>query len=171
MFKYLLITFIILLSAGFLVFAADDQGEPNDPTINDRANACYEDGSMAGKCDTVWEWECGWYLIRFESGMISPDRFPTGCVSVLVLPPEVAAGIITPSIGCQLFTGSYVFFTGNFLPIGAVVYSDAACTTPVGNTLVASVYAPGGVLEATNICTSNGLVYGGFIGGDVHHCN
>ncbi len=169
MFKYLLITLLILLATGFFVFAADDQGDPNDPTINDRANACYEDGSMAGKCDTEWEWECGWYLIRFESGMISPDGFPTGCISVL--PPEVAAGL-TPSIGCQLFTGTYVFFTGNFLPVGTVTYSDAACTTPSGtNTLVPAVYAPGGVLEATNICTSHGLTYGGLVSGDVHHCN
>lgn len=32
--------------------AEDDQGQPNDPTINERANACYEDGILANKCDS-----------------------------------------------------------------------------------------------------------------------
>ena len=165
MFKRSILLFVMLLITSLVVFASDDKGNPNEPADNDRANACYEDGSMAGKCDTQWEWECGWYLIRFESGMISPDTFPAGCGSVLPLDVVTA-----PSIGCQLFTGTYVFFTGNFLPTGTTTYTDAACTIPSGTTGLPVVYAPGGMAEVTTICAANGFGPGGLIAGDVYHC-
>jgi hypothetical protein len=73
-----------LLALCILVFAAivgiqaqeDDQGNLNDPNSNDRANACYEGGSMAGQCDTMEEWEAGYYLIRWEYGLITLEQFP-----------------------------------------------------------------------------------------------
>jgi hypothetical protein len=73
-----------LLALIILVFAAivgiqaqeDDQGVPNDPNNNERANACYEGGSMAGQCDTMEEWEAGYYLIRWEYGLLSTEDFP-----------------------------------------------------------------------------------------------
>lgn len=71
-----------MLSVG-LIQAADDQGNPNDPTINDRANACYADGSMAGKCDSVWEWTCGWHIIRLEQGLITREQVPQFCESLV----------------------------------------------------------------------------------------
>jgi hypothetical protein len=54
----------------------DDRGNPNDPAVNERANACYEGASLAGKCDTEEMWVAGWYLIRFETGLIGRDEFP-----------------------------------------------------------------------------------------------
>ncbi len=54
----------------------DDQGNPNDPTVNPRANACYAGAELAGKCHNDLEWIAGWYLIRFEAGMISRDQVP-----------------------------------------------------------------------------------------------
>ncbi len=166
MFKYSLIIFIMLLITGFSVFAVDDQGNENDPNDNARANACYEDGSLANKCDTPWEWECGYYLIRFQYGLLSPEAFPSACASLLS-----AGGASVPTvIGCQLFTGIYDFFSSNFLPTGVVTYSDANCTTPVGNTLVPVVYTPNGGGDAAAICTANGYLAGGLIGGNVYHC-
>lgn len=55
----------------------------NDPELNPNANACLEGGSMAGKCNSDWEWTCGWHLIRLENGLISQDEFPGGCFSLI----------------------------------------------------------------------------------------
>jgi hypothetical protein len=67
---------ILVFSAIVGIQAQDDEGNVNDPNDNGRANACYEGGSMAGQCDTPEEWEAGWYLIRFEYGLITLEQFP-----------------------------------------------------------------------------------------------
>jgi hypothetical protein len=68
-----------------LVFAIelDDEGNPNNPRENARANACFNGGAMAGKCDDAWEWNCGWFMIRYDAGMISRADFPPTCSSLL----------------------------------------------------------------------------------------
>jgi hypothetical protein len=66
----------LMIAAQGLTAGSDDRGNPNDPRTNERANACFEGGSMAGKCDAVNEWEAGWYLIRFETGLISREQVP-----------------------------------------------------------------------------------------------
>lgn len=68
----------LLLPALFIRAAVgvDDRGNPNDPAVNPRANACYTGGSLEGKCHTEVEWVAGWYLIRFESGILSRDEVP-----------------------------------------------------------------------------------------------
>ena len=77
---------VVILSV-FVVMAYtpgfDDQGNFNDPAINPRANACYDGGTMEGKCDTEWEYNAGWYLIRFEYGIITRNNFPAEYASVL----------------------------------------------------------------------------------------
>jgi len=98
-FRSVVFSVVILLLASFAVFAAggvDDRGNPNDPATNERANACFEGGSMDGKCTTTdidengsveeweidWHFECGWYLIRYEYNMISENALPEGCLYV-----------------------------------------------------------------------------------------
>lgn len=90
--KRYVIWFILMVligaAVGSVLSDTDDQGVANDPTTNPSANACYADGTMAGKCDTTWEWTCGWYLIRHEVGMYSRAAVPSYCSSLLVpLPP------------------------------------------------------------------------------------
>lgn len=48
---------VILLLIPVGAAYADDPipGTPED-------NACFPGGLMEGKCDTAWEWECGYYL-------------------------------------------------------------------------------------------------------------
>lgn len=61
---------VLLILCGAFVASAqgvDDQGKPNDPVVNERANACFEGGSQEGRCVTDAEWTCGWYLIRWEA--------------------------------------------------------------------------------------------------------
>lgn len=48
----------------------------NDPNEDEQANACSEGGSMEGKCITEQDWEAGWYVIRYEYGLISAEDFP-----------------------------------------------------------------------------------------------
>ena len=83
---------LLLLATQLVVAQVDDEGNVNDPTTNPRANACYEGGSMQDKCDTDWEWKCGWHLIRFEEGLTPLDQFPIECSSLLpeALRPENA---------------------------------------------------------------------------------
>lgn len=75
---WLMLVAVLLLP---LLFAhaqesVDDQGNPNDPAVNPRANACYAGASMDGKCHEEIDWIAGWYLIRFEDGIISRDQVP-----------------------------------------------------------------------------------------------
>lgn len=81
---------VLVLSLALVVMAQDDRGNVNDPTVNERANACYTGGALAGKCTSEWDWIAGWYLIRFEYGLISREAFPEAYRSVLpALDPTV----------------------------------------------------------------------------------
>lgn len=162
--KRLLLIVLIVLFAVLIVQAEDDAGNINDPGENERANACYEDGSLANQCDTDWEWHCGWYLIRFESGSLSHDTFPEWCESLL--PP------LPSSDGCYPYLDAYLFFgEGNFLPSGAPIYSDSFCTSTHQQLNSDLVYAPGGSGQATAICVENSShTDSGFIGGNIHYC-
>ena len=98
--KYIVTLFFILLSTNFVVSAqTDEEALPNDPTVNEDANACLDGGVMAGKCnmdvdgdgvpdeDAVsWAWDCGWYLIRFNYDILTREGFPPHCR--ILLPPK-----------------------------------------------------------------------------------
>jgi hypothetical protein len=168
MFKKLFFV-LLVFSFSILAFALDDQGNPNDPNVNERANACYEDGSMAGKCDSDWEWEGGWYLIRFQSGLISRADFPaqyaillppllmeTGEQTLVLGPPIAEAG------GCQFITpAGYVDFgTGNLLYPGSPKYDDASCTIYSGSDIGAILlYTTAGQAVADIFCQGINSMY------------
>jgi hypothetical protein len=42
----------------------------------DNDNACYGGGTWAGQCQTDWQWQAGWYLIRVERGSLRYDQVP-----------------------------------------------------------------------------------------------
>lgn len=85
----LLILVMVTVFSLATVFANgnDDQGQPNDPNENDRANACYSGGTMESKCDTAWEWFCGWVMIRYDAGIFTREQVPSSCV--VLLPGEI----------------------------------------------------------------------------------
>ena len=69
--------------------------EENDPRTNPDANACFVGGSMVGKCgDSDLFWNAGWYLIRFERGLITRDQVPDQYK--WVLPKETAPDAVLP---------------------------------------------------------------------------
>lgn len=184
MLKRFFLAFIVLLMTSSFAFALDDQGNPNDPNTNDRANACYEEGSMASKCDTEWEWVCGWHLIQFEYGLTDREEFPSGCISVI--PPEIlpeplaiiVPTILTPSGGCisTIFvpTTSINFAGGYFLPSGSNIYGSNVCTgIPSFTTSIDYVFAPA-PFDPLALCNLNGVYSSVTLNGarpDVYSCN
>lgn len=121
----------------------------NDPRINDDANACYEDGTLAGRCDTsdvdgdgdiddddrAWIWAAGWHLIRWEYGLVSREQVD---FFASILPPEIlpsgGSGGVPP--GCykaweNSVTAAFVLWPGGgFTQVDR--FNDAACTDPNG---------------------------------------
>jgi hypothetical protein len=173
MYKKLLLI-VLILSFSALAFALDDEGNPNDPNDNDRANACYEGGSMAGKCDTDWEWEAGWYLIRFEYGLISREDFPA---QYAILLPRLAedSNDTSSGVGCQLVPGGYVNFgNSNYVPASEPTYADANCTPPsTGTTGSVAFVWTNSMSSAAAICVSHGHPNSAstVTPGQLYHCN
>ena len=173
--RSLLIIFILSITIS-LVLAVDDQGNPNDPTVNERANACYDDGSMGGKCETDWEWVCGWHLIRFEYDLIERADFLAACSSVLppeAIPEQPATTVSTGSnlICIEFVSGYYLDFSDSNFLFPALIYSDANCS--VFNVIETSsplVNAPD-VGAASTICANNGYNDGAVAQGSVYYCS
>lgn len=67
------IAMIAALIIGLQITAFSQNNDPNEEMD---ANACYTGGSMEGKCVTEEDWEAGWYVIRYEYGLISAEDFP-----------------------------------------------------------------------------------------------
>jgi hypothetical protein len=118
MLRRLVLTLLAITVMSGVVMAQsglDDEGNPNDPRMNERANACYDGGSLAGKCDTQVEWDAGWYLIRYQNNMISRQNFPLQYI--WVLPEEIsivtAPGVPTPVV-LNVAPGCYDGSGGNF---------------------------------------------------------
>lgn len=113
----LLILVLICLVSFSIVHAAglDDRGNPNDPAVNQRANACYEGGTWEGRCDTDLEWIAGWYLIRFEAGIFSRADIPAWLHWMLPsLPGSSSSSSPAPQPGCMDYgAGMYCFTGGN----------------------------------------------------------
>ena len=118
----------LLLSVQVLAQDSEDGG------LADDANACYEGGSLEGKCGTSdldldgvvedWEidlmWTCGWYLIRYEHGS---GFMPYNCgflLPMLELPP------VAPSAPVCYTNGEFSFsYAGTPNQLGNVVYYDS----------------------------------------------
>ena len=69
-----LIFVLILGSLSAAAVMADD--DDNNPRQNPHANACFEGGSMEGQCDTLAEWQAGWFLIRYEQEIFTMADIP-----------------------------------------------------------------------------------------------
>ncbi len=70
--KTLLLTVVLLvLALGIMPVYASD---PEPGTAAD--NECNPGGTMAGKCDTDWEWQAGWYLARYNRNQLTAAQVP-----------------------------------------------------------------------------------------------
>lgn len=170
---------IALILSSIAIFAQeDDQGNPNDPNNNDRANACYEEGSMESKCHTEWEWICGWYMIRFDTGIFSREEVPATCASLLPAEIDVTEapdGSAPPENSCKgpIYGSLYVDFKGsNFIASPAQSFTDTNCTAPSTLIFLDLVYTTGGIGVANTICNVNisGSVATS-LGSDIYYCS
>jgi hypothetical protein len=168
--RFLLLIFF-LFSTGFVLAQTDDVDNPNDPRVNETANACFEGGAMEGKCATEWEWVCGWYMIRLDYGIFSREEIPGSCAILLPPLPE-STPYVPPTAGCVSLDPNYNldFDGGNYLPYGAPLYWDTACTI-VFSTTPAMAYAPNGMADALAICKKYGYNHAvHWIYTPVYHC-
>ncbi|MEM9953187.1 MAG: hypothetical protein AAF846_16400 [Chloroflexota bacterium] len=83
---------IMLFALSTLLIQAQDSDDANDPNNNKDANACYDGGTLEGKCDSEVMWQAGWYLIRFEYDIFDRNEIPAW-VS-WALPPEIAPAVV-----------------------------------------------------------------------------
>ncbi|GAB1421119.1 hypothetical protein MASR2M15_12600 [Anaerolineales bacterium] len=132
--KYILVVLLLsVLAAITFAFGFDDKGQLNDPSTNLDANACFEGGSLAGRCTTDWDWICGWYLIRFEEGLIRPDQVPDYCQSLLLGSTGQTSGLPGGGPGSIPTSGATSFPTSTSLPLG-VTSTATPTNTSVGPT-------------------------------------
>lgn len=176
---------LALVAVGAMaVFAVDDEGNPNDPNVNDRANACFAGGTMEDRCyvdfnndgvvdefEIDWAWTCGWHLIRWEYGLIPSSAIPATCETLL--PPvmaEVAGSCQLYSVGRKINRDTpmiYVLFgDSGFLNTGAPTYSDAACQSLRSETVRSPIALADTEEEAQDICEANSHLFPSFIDGD-----
>lgn len=198
---YLSLISIILLGMSITVQAqVDDLGNLNDPNTNERANACFQGGSLEGKCnididndsvvslaETTWAWECGWYLIRFEYGLLTRENFPAFCsillpseanaedTNALIEHPVLIEPPALPSVGCQKFGAAYVDFGGQHFIEGLITfYSDSNCSILGGNDFADRiVYSPAPFIPL-DLCNTGVIEFTSavivVIGDDIYNC-
>jgi hypothetical protein len=123
----------------------DDHGNPNDPRINERANACYEGGTMEDRCRIEFDWQVGWYLIRLQFGLLSREQVPSWVLSDEVV--NTCAFTWNPNYYVD-FSHSNFINSGNY-------WGDPDCTIYNGNLGRNWVYSPSGQANAESICIAN----------------
>jgi hypothetical protein len=121
-FRKVLILVLILLLSSLAILAQEDESNDLAPD----ANACNEGGAMAGKCnidfdengvvddyEIAWAWTCGWYIARYNAGIISRSQVPVFCSSLLPAEVESEAGDEDMGLFCYILDGSYYIFPAN----------------------------------------------------------
>lgn len=157
-----IITGLATLMTVFLVGAVDDEGNVNDPTINERANACFEGGSMAGRCDSELDWQAGWYLIRFETGLLTREDIPSWVAWVIPSEetpktnedetPEPNEEEAPEPIVCVSIGGGFGIFVDNILTKGSQLYTTSNCATGPYITTSDDFVIAGSSAEALALC-------------------
>jgi len=140
MFSLLIFSFVLADDSG-----VDDKGNPNDPSVNENANACFIGGSMEGKCNSDsngdgivtqeeidWAWTCGWYVIRLDpQNEESRAAFPIGCVSLL--PPLIREDVAKDAAkgapaACYTDGKDSIRWTGGIGPKTVETYFGTTCS-------------------------------------------
>ncbi|MBK9751072.1 MAG: hypothetical protein IPO91_30485 [Chloroflexi bacterium] len=152
--KTILLTLIVALLTFGVVFAAEPTtAAENDPNLNEDANACYVGGTWAGQCETAdidqngvvepWEieyiYEVGWYLIRYEYGLISRAEFPRAFIWALA--PQASPSVVVVLPSCfdnaiyPLFDVQYTGTPNENTNMPRFLSNDGSCTDSLGPSL------------------------------------
>jgi hypothetical protein len=147
---------LLLLSVSIVALGQEEL--PNDPLVNPDANACYEGGTLEGRCLAEIDWQAGWYLIRYEADMITYDQIPFW--ARYAANPE--------GLNCEWdhVNDWSAYVLNGFIPAGTQVFVGFGCGVAADMTDVESVYTmsaeydlaytQNGQNEATAICQSHG---------------
>lgn len=100
-------------------------------------NACNPGGSMAGSCNSEWAWTCGWYIARYDAGVVT--SVPRTCQILLDLRPQRPA-----TTAGTTASGPVCIITTTALPVGSKV-----CMS--GNVYTVDVAPPDGIIDFTAI--------------------
>ena len=165
--KHFLLSLVVLLFAALAVSAQETVSNPNDPRVNEDANACNEGGSMAGKChvdfdgngivddyEDAWAWNCGWFMIRYEAGMVSRNALPSNCLSLI--PLDLRCLVANFGFG----GGYFVEYNGIPNQPGNVTGYFGGCGHEALGVLTHSMLVIASSLqEATEICSQYGTIF------------
>lgn len=159
--KSLLFMIVFVVGVGTVFAQMDDEGNPNDPFTNDRANACFEGGTLEGRChvdfdqngtvdefEIAWAWECGWHIIRYEAGIEPYYMLPLGCESFFPSPTLYECHTHISGLGSLLYIGPPNQI-GNI-----ILYVEANCSlsTLVERTFSSALIIADSLAEAEAIC-------------------
>lgn len=150
-------------------------------------NACNEGGSMAGQCESVWAWQCGWYVAQWVNAGGWSGNYPIPSECSIGLPPVHVKSSITspgsppvqaqyPSAGCVSYhSGNYVNFYGGWaLSTSYPLFTNANCTNEYADSILGPVLGSGRLVYApapydanqlcqeafgSNAASNYGLVY------------
>lgn len=117
--KLFFVVAMLMLVSGVMLMSATPTYAEEPAVGTPEDNACNPGGVMEGKCDTDWEWGCGYYLARWISagGWGGNYAMNTDCVSLLPPVPVVAvtedgsvAGVDAAQVAaiieiCKIFGG------------------------------------------------------------------
>jgi hypothetical protein len=169
MYRHLFALLFIFIMTSSIVFAqsgVDDQGNPNDPAVNESANACYSGGAMEGKCDSEWAWMCGWHLIRLDpENDISRAEFPAACSSLLPprseTPPAAAPSVPSAPAGCYTNGIDSLQWTGGAGPSTVTTHFGTVCGGTADPRVIAYALTKA---QADAMCSSTTYPFGGSLG-------
>ena len=113
----LLVGLLVILAAG-MVRAGDDDGtaKPGTPEDNEcnPGGVLYREENQDG-CPTEWYWKAGWYLARYNRGLLSRADFPKEFDSVL---PSEIEGVCWHRKEVNGSSGNSVLYIGPANQIG-----------------------------------------------------
>jgi hypothetical protein len=172
MFRRLLTLSVLILALVVIgsAFADDDASLANNPNVNPNANACFAGGTLEGRCNPVDAngdgqfsteeiqagWIGGWYLIRFQYGLLSRANFPAEYAYLLPLLPQVDSWL-----GCYDSNYAYdllIIGAPNTLDNAKTIYSsqDGSCTS--SNSYFATLVIASSQSEAEDLCKDIGFM-------------
>lgn len=73
--KRVLVMMVAILTVALNLTTLADAPQPEPGSRAD--NECNPGGTMAGKCTNDWEWKGGWYIARFNDGILRREEVPT----------------------------------------------------------------------------------------------
>lgn len=171
-YKSILVLLVLLMSLPLGMAQAQDSTDSTE-------NACFEGGLMAGKCDTEWEFICGYYLAQWLNNggwsNLANNTFPTWCNPASLLPARPQGDLAEDATTDYCYSFIYdapdpyadepysIWYTGpaNVLGNAIFYFTNATCSGgQTGNSFF-------GVVDAASFALCDSWVGGATIKSDL----